>query len=312
MAKGDLFCIKTKNGYGLFQQIEEKFTSNFNFHLIYYTQIADCAIENINLALNGDYYYHRMFFDGFDLEKIKENRNIEFTAKSDCLNYVGCRNCFLTYLGNFPLPKNSQLPRYTRNLDISYFTGKHSWFISDEVNHDLIRKDNGNPYHFKTLIPEIEKLPRFSSIPPETLLKYFDNGYRPEQDDIWVEKHIEEFYLENPHMRPTDIKYEEVRLPLPVDNLRNCLENPENETEYLKFCDRLEEALKKFINSLDENKKSVQKPLIMLIKELNRIEKETELIGSMESEEIYGYIVKILRSLKKARLIETLEAYREW
>jgi NifB/MoaA-like Fe-S oxidoreductase len=123
---------------------------------------------------------------------------------------------------------------------------------------------------------------------------------------------MEKYYQENPQMRPCKKKYEDIKFPLPTESWGDMLEKSEDNTEYLAFCDKAEAALKAFIGAIDENRKAVQKSLAVLMKELNKIEAETGSIGILEAEGLYDYIAKILRTLKKPRLIESMANMREW
>lgn len=321
VSKGSLFCIKTENGYGLFQEYDS-YPNNYDlFCIIYRTILNELSNAEIKKALAKDYYYERigLFMDfcirDFDIRKIIENQGVEFGPEDFGLdkddNYFG--NSYITYLGNYELPKNARIPRYTRKSEFSYITGKHCWYIHDDKLHEYVKKDNGKFKIYKTLTPEIAEYPLYLGTYPRYLVEQYNANYtQTSHDDKEVERFLEKYYLEHPDMRPSNEKFDDVKFPLPTDNLRNMLDKSDDSTNYLLFCDRLENALREFISSIDSNMRAVKEPLKVLLKELNIIEKETELIGSLEAEELYEYIVRILKSLKKPSLIEFIEDMREW
>ena len=318
MKKTELFCIKTDAGYGLFQKYKS-YSEHSPFYLIYYNQVKDLSEKAIDGAMAGEYYYERFAFDcwvvGFDERKLIQNKGIEFHSSDFNIkdNDFSYGDTYLTYLGDYPLPKAVEIPRYTRQLDFSYYTGEHGWVVHDELNRNRVRQENGKVKIYKSLIEEISYYPRLQDTPARELREHFNTNYRPEDfNDAWFAGFLENYYQEHPHMRPTDEKYEDVKLPLPTTSWRNILEDVQEEKAYLAFCDRVESALKAFLGELAVNQKTVNKPLMTLINQLNKIAVETELIGSLEAEELFGYLAKILMSLKKAQLIEKLENLREW
>ena len=324
MAKGDLFCIRTNNGYGLFQEYDCLSDSKFRdpFYIIYYTQIRHIADAEILSALNGEYYYSRIRLEepilsgGFILEKLLSNKNVEFSAEywgAEKDPYYG--DCYITYLGSFSIPTSAKIPNYSRLLNLSKFTGKHKWYIQNEKDSQLLRNDKDRLVTYKTLNTEISQYPRSLVIHPTEIVKRFDANYTQSNDDNWIDMEMEEFYQENPDMRPIKLKYEEVKFPLPTEEFRrlNKIEDEDNnQADYDRFCDKIEELCLTFLNGIDEDKKSTKKCLLALIKGLNILEEETGLLDTLEAELIYDYIVKVLKSLRKISLIEILEDKREW
>lgn len=321
MRKGDLFCIRTKIGYGLFQIIEKIPSVYHRFCIIFTKQIKNISIVEITKSMQQGFYYERInlgtcvSINNFDIYRIIENQGVEFGPKDFGLDiddfYFGYS--YITYLGNYEIPKSAKIPRYTRQLEFSYYTGKHCWYIHDDKLHEYVKKDNGKLKIYKTLTPEIAEYPLYFGTYPRDLVEQYNANYtQTSHDDKEVELFLEKYYLEHPDMRPSNEKFDDIKFPLPTDNLRNMLDKSDDNTDYLLFCDRLEKALLEFISSIESNKKAVKEPLKALIKELNKIEKETELIGSLEAEELYEYIVRILKSLKKPSLIEFIEDMREW
>lgn len=321
MSKGNLFCIKTKIGYGLFQEFDSYPNQFHPFFLVYCNQLTEIDSKQIEKTLQGEFYYERINFgmgarfDKFDINRIIENQGVEFGPEDFGINiddfYFG--NSYIIYLGNYELPKNARIPRYTRQLEFSYYTGKHCWFIHDDKLHEYVKKENGKFKIYKTLTPEIAAYPLYFGTYPRDLVEQYNANYtQTSHDDKEVEQFLEEYYREHPDMRPSNEKFDDVKFPLPTDNLRNMLDKSDDNTNYLLFCDRLEKTLMEFISTIESNKRAVKEPLKALLKELNNIEKETELIGSLEAEELYEYIVRILKSLKKPNLIEFIEEVREW
>lgn len=315
MVKKDLYYIRTNTGYGLFQEFDSTSYIWGSVYIVYYTQIKHLSEDEILCAMKGERYYVRLIFEsilgvGFFIEQLKSKRYVEFGPKGKLLsdNDPYFRHCRIAYLGEYNVPNGAKMPRYSRNLELSYYPGKWKWYIHDEVEKAVVTKGNGRPLCYNRLTPDIASYMDYLGIYPRELLERFNADYRLEQDDKWVELKLEKFYAENPRMRPTDEIYDDIKYPYPTDNLRQI----NQDAEYREFCGQIDTALDEFIRELDLNNRAVRAPLIKLIKALSRVEKETGLIGSLEAEKIYEYIVRILRALKKARLIELLEAMRDW
>jgi hypothetical protein len=346
--KDSLYAIKTKMGYGLFQRYKKRdYAGATPYFIIYCEQIQTLSIEDIARALSGEYYlqgfnpiiYGEQTFkelsDGGQeicghvafncLDTVKQSADevsldtldFDFYVESSDsylrFNHNEIADCYLTYLGEYSFPSTAKLPDYTKILHFSYYTGKHCWIVVDESTGSRLCDAKGKAITYKKIISGIESYPRYGVISPGKLLERFNSGYYPEKDnDKAFEVFLEQYYNEHPHMRPTKERYEDVKVPLPTVNWRKMLESPQDEARYLAFCDRIDEALNTFISAIDGNRKAVRTPLITLIKRLNLTERETGQIGSLEVEDLFGYIAKILQSLKKARLIETMENLRKW
>ncbi len=138
----------------------------------------------------------------------------------------------------------------------------------------------------------------------ESLQNRFDADYRSDFGD----KVPEEYYPQDADESPAKAKYEDVKFPLPTRALRVGIDD--EDIGYLKFCDQVEEALICFIESLDDNRSNVQKPLTKLINELNSIGKVTDLMGAKEVRELYSYIAEILNALGNPQLIKSLDSLR--
>lgn len=320
--KGDLFCIRTDKGYGLFQECGTYREVYGPFYCVYYTQIPSLSL--IDEALRGKYYYQRINLNESGGHWVRDlykqrlicNKGKELSLDEMCkendgnINCPYYKNCYMTYLGNYDLPSDAEIPRYTRQIYEEPLAGKYSWHICDEAESKAICNEKGKIIFYKKLNEETKNYPDRPTMFPYELLLRFNKEYRNEDGDLWAERAIEEFFEENPQYRPSDEKYDDIKYPLPTDELRAISE--QYDSQYAEFCDRVEKALLMFIAATDENRKAVKAPLISLLKELNAIDKDMQLFGSIESEEIYTYLVRILRSLKKVRLIDTLEGYREW
>lgn len=313
----NLFSIKTKNGYGLFQEYDSVYNifGWGGFYIIYYAQVKSQEVEDILKAMQSEYYYARIGFDIWDKSFSKEvflnNIGKEITNTylgiEDKDPYYG--NCKITYLGKFPIPSTAKIPRFSRELNMSKLSGTYKWLIYDEEKKEYIQKNN-KILSLKKLNEETSLYPDYYVISPLELLERFNNNYNNTKGDFWVEKFFEEFYRENPHLRPINAKYDDIKYPLPTAEWLAALEQKDN--DYIQFCNKIESALNAFISKIDENHKAVQKPLLELISTLNSINKGTQLIGTLEAETLYLYIVKILKTLKKTNLIDLLENNRLW
>lgn len=323
MAKKDLYCIKTNKGYGLFQEYDS-YPTMFNdnmFYVVYYSQVNTLSDIEIKQAMQGEYYYLRIRFDGwtkgFPQNILLSNPNVEYSARDFGIKeedpYFG--KCSVTYLGQYDLPSNVKLPKYSRKLVLSKLTGQYKWLIHNEVKNCLESNERGKYISYKKLNEEIKSYPRYFGVSLMELRKRFNADYRQNEDDKWVERYFEEFYQEYPEYRPSKLKYEEVKYPLPVNELRELSKDIEEEKErkeYERFCDKIEELCLAFLDGIDQDKKAVRKWLKALIDGLNSLNKETGLIDTLEAEIIYEYVSNILKSLKKISLLEYLEEKRDW
>ncbi|MDE6029542.1 MAG: hypothetical protein K2F90_04400 [Clostridiales bacterium] len=310
--KGDLFCIRTNKGYGLFQECGTYIEVYGPFYCVYYTQIPSLSL--IDEALRGKYYYQRIEIDEFGgrwtnnffKRTLMENKGNEISlydvgiASEYHISEYYYKNCYMTYLGNYSLPSDAEIPRYTRQIYEQPLAGKYSWHVVDEAESKAICNEKGKIIFYKKLNEETKNYPNRSTMFPSGLLLRFNQEYRNEDGDLWAERQIEEFFEKNPQYRPSNEKYDDIKYPLPTDELRATSE--QYDSQYAEFCDRVEKALLKFIAAIDENRKAVKAPLLSLLKELNAIDKDMQLFGSIESEEIYTYLVRILRALKKSAL----------
>ncbi|MDR2267208.1 MAG: hypothetical protein LBE09_06470 [Christensenellaceae bacterium] len=307
-----LYAIKTDSGYGLFQYFRKTVMSNRPFYLIYNNQIP--SFEKIADALSGDYYYLRLIDDLLPIVKDMDNSSSEkqVTYSLSGMTYYDAdyRNCHVAYLGEYELPPNAILPRYSRYLELNFITGKHSWSKVDEYDPGAYHV-GGKSY--KTITPEIEDYPCFYGESPTELLKFFNLKLTIKDfNDAYVDGLVEERYLQQPYLRPSKEAYDDIKRPLPTDGWRRMLENPDAESEYLEFCDKIEGSLDEFLESIDNNRRSAKAPLVILIRALNKIANDTGLIGTLERETLYDYIVRVLKSLKKPTLIDTIDELRDW
>jgi hypothetical protein len=346
-----LFAIRTNSGYGLFQKYLKTSAHGNYFYIIYCKQIRSICASEIKAAMNSDFYYERigMTLKWDDIvEELMRNKGVEIslTENFDELVYSeyhkkniylyrnDFEDCYITYLGDFPTPDNAQLPKFSRMATGDLYSKYHDWVLCDEkikdekeynyasftfeelkevINKKLIEYD-AKPKEkmkiYKFITPEIVSYPRYGVTSPKRLLKHFNADYRTEYyNDEYLDKLREERYQEEPYLRPCKEKYEDVKYPLPTENWRKF---EDIDDEYIAFCDKVEEAIKAFIAAIDENKKAVSKPLNALLTELNKINSEVYGIDTLEAEELYDYIAKILRALKKPQMIDNIENMREW
>jgi hypothetical protein len=318
MNRTSLFAIKTNFGYGLFQCYEKTAIKIMQpYYLIYDKQIPSLSDEEILVALKDSYYYQRIQDQLFryvkDKDILSNDKRVVCSLQDLEPKLFACyENCHVAYIGEYGLPRDAVLPQFSRKLDINYFTGKYSWIIVDESNF-YNDAHKSKPMSYKALNIAIAYFPDYYGIYPTELLRRLNCRFRLNDfNDEYALSRLEEYYTNNPHMRPVKEKYDDIKYSLPTDSWRKMLDDPENENEYLFFCDKTEQALKEFIASIDENRKVVKKPLVVLIKTLNKIETETGQIGTLEAEGLYDYIAKVLQSLKKPQLIETVESLSEW
>jgi hypothetical protein len=309
-----LYAIKTDSGYGLFQYFQKSaIASMIPFYIIYYNQIP--SFDKIADALSGDYYYLRLRDDLFplvkDMDSASSEKRLTYALEDldrNCLR-TNHRNCHVAYLGEYELPPNAILPRYSRCEIINFITGKHLWRIIDEYDtHGGSRSGK----FYKTITPEIEDYPCFYPEAPTRLLKFFNFKLTIEDlNDGCVDELIDERYLRHNFLRLSKEEYDGIKRPLPTEDWCYMLENPDVEIEYLEFCDKIDEALNKFLESIDNNQPA-KTPLVILIKALNKIADDTGLIGPLEREELYDYIDGVLELLREPTLIDIVDKLRDW
>lgn len=302
-----VFAIKTEKGYGIFQKIGKTNIDYMQpFFAVYYNTVKTINNDSLQKALSGDYYISRIGLDtwngGFDENKMLKHKKHWFLAKN--AHYYGGSK--VAYLGEFEC--NAVLPKLTRSFEPLYYSEKYNWVVHDEESETGVL--SGKKYVFNKLNEDIEHYPNFYAITPKELLDHFDNNFRHENfNDDWAMNQLEKYYKENPYMRPSGKKLEDVVKEIPTKHWK---ENNKNDDKYLKFCDSVEQQLNMFTNGIIAKKQTVLKMLKTLITALNKIEKETGYFGTMESENTFAYIAKVLNSTKNTKLIETLNSTRKW
>jgi hypothetical protein len=310
-----LYALRTDHGYGLLHWFEHDAIGSA--YLMYYTQIPELSEREINSALAGDYYYQRICDMIIRLqyhmnETLKKNQGVEFDLEKldnrGIISTSDYANCFMTYLGEYELPSNATHPEFLKRVSLYYYTGKYEWLICDRIK-DRDISVNGKVISFKKITPEIAEYPDYGFSPITEILYRFNIKFRlSDFNDQYAEALLEERYQEEPYLRPTKEKYDDVKRPFPTVRWR---EFEDIDDDYLKFCDAVECALDEFITSIDANRKAVSKPLCALLTKLNKIS-AVHPIDSLEQEELYDYIVKILQTLRKAQLIDRIDNIREW
>jgi hypothetical protein len=246
------------------------------------------------------------------LKTLKENKGVEYDIfkldKSED-HFKKCYiNCFLTYLGEYRLPPDARRPPYFKRMVLYYYTGKHEWAIFDSIEEREVY-DGKKPKLYKKVTPEIASYPGYGLEDLSEMLRRFNVNFTlSDFNDEYAEYLIEKRYQKEPNLRPSKEKYDDVKKPFPTVRWR---EFEDVDDDYLKFCDAVECALEEFITSIDANRKAVSKPLCALLTKLNKIS-VVHPIDSLEQEELYDYIVKILQTLRKAQLIDRIDNIREW
>lgn len=186
MVKTDLYAIKTKQGYGFFQEYKANFLSESiePFTIIYCKQAE--SINEVKKVFKGDYYFLQLI----RLEKVNK-RPYETT----CLG-----ECEITYLGNFTVPKNIILPKRARLLNSdSRMSMQYEWAILDLTGASYFVKNTGeaNTYKrpggrlaYKKLVPEIVDYPIFGYQTFGDLLEKFNSNFHPKDynDEFVIER----------------------------------------------------------------------------------------------------------------------------
>jgi len=309
--KPTLYAVKMNNGYCFFQYAGEVIVTKVNgriqthkYYIVYETVLDILPRNPKNLSSSKYFYVKECLFNPDSLKDITELKML--TSIKNQSGEWEPRKVPLFNLGCYKLPKTITPPRFSRHYDWNLYTNK-------------IKLEKFDCYQGKLFIfSEKEESEEYLKLSPyagelRIWLEHLEKGFTLKDWNLdRIKEKAEKYYNENPHMRPTDEKYDDVKQNYPVKEWREPLESNEETKEYLEFCDRVESALKNFTNALDINSKQVQKPLVNLVKELNKISDETGFIGTLEREDLSDYIAKILASLKKSILIETLDRSREW
>ena len=238
MAKKDLFSLRTDRGYGLFQEYDSyPNTFNYTFYIVYYTQIKTLSDKEIEEAMQGEYYYSRIGLNilgrGFPEEILIKNPMIEFCAKDFGIKEYdpSYGKCMVTYLGQYELPLDVKVPEYSRELEMSYFTGNFKWYIHNERKNQFEKNDKNKIISYKRLNDEIKLYPRKSVTSLMGLFKRFNMDFRISDDDKLVENAMEERYQIYPDLRPTKLKFNDVKFPLPTEELREMSKDIDEEKE---------------------------------------------------------------------------------
>ncbi len=178
--KYSLFAIKLNEGYGLFQEyIEQEYSTP---HIIYRKTINHFSKDEIEKALQGDYYYQKVGFGLWAISKIlKKNKNKELNCgkihpNGDFIETFEDIN--MIYLGDFNIPKQVEPIKFYRRL--GYINKKqHSWVLIDAKTESTI-KSKGKTLIYTELNPEIEKYPAYNYVTLSKLKNYFEIEFKPE------------------------------------------------------------------------------------------------------------------------------------
>lgn len=173
--KTNFYAMKTKQGYGFFQEYEADFLPERiePFTIIYCRQVE--SINEVKKVFEGNYYFLQLIH----LEKI-----IKKPYEATCLG-----ECEITYLGNFTVPKNIILPKRARLLNSnSKISMQYEWAIMDLTGESYFVKNTGeaNTYKrpdgrlaYKKLVPEIVDYPIFGFKTFNNLLEKFNSDFHP-------------------------------------------------------------------------------------------------------------------------------------
>ena len=308
---GVLFAVKLSNGYALFQDCGEieincanTRSERFHYVIMYNRTFAELPTDYFVLRDEKYFFVPSMRYKNVCEEIVRTGKlNIEepiMVSETEWVNQIVEAYC----LGEQLLPNDIAPQRYGRDFDWSPYSNEIHMYLHDKFCWELFEVK--------------QETPEYLAFSPDTgsiiyWLRHLQKGLvLADWNLALIRDRAETYYQKNPYMRPCKKKYDDIKYPLPTDNWRKMLESPENEAEYLIFCDKVENALKTFVVALDGNRKAAQKLLIVLLKELNKIELETHGFGTLEADDLFGYIAKILQSLKKPKLIEKIEELREW
>ncbi|MDR3293299.1 MAG: hypothetical protein LBT20_04250 [Clostridiales bacterium] len=324
MDKFSLFAIKTQKGFGLYQRFKKN-SENRGFtphYIVYKTQIDNLNDESIAIGMSGQYYYERINEEhaingiGYFIDVLMKNPIHEFSmeeleqeitnAKFPLNNF---KDCYVTYLGDYSTPDTVEYPKYEREYSCSVYSGKFVWYVKH--THGWYLRNGNKTVKYSKLPTEIAHYPLPFLTSLKELRENFDKGFSPEDiNDDYVISLMEQYYQENPKMRPQKVNYDEVKNERPTIEWRKTACSEEKiDTEYLAFIEAVDSALKDFTDYIDLGNKAIKGVLVALIRKLNNLQ---ESIGSLEAEELFDYIARILQSQKKVRLIETIEELREW
>ena len=304
LGKGRLFAANAKNGYCFFQdtgkvvvRLESGKAEDVNY-IIYYERMFQEIPRKYNF-LEDEKYFYKNWGAPVGLKKLVGlNGEIpkEFSANSKIRVYD---------LGIQKLPCGIKAQRYFRSFEWNPHSDKTRMYLRDIFCGEL--------FEYKTETPEyLAFSPDFGGV--EATINDIDGGFVLEKWNLErMRLNAEEFYSKNPYFRPSEESYAELSAKLPSAFFRKIYEG---DAGNLKTVEIIDEALKTFAEKLVAEGKPTTVKASKLTKELvlalNKIDGETGFIESIEREELYGYIAKLLAKLKKHDAISVIDNYREW
>lgn len=201
----DLYAMKTKQGYGVFQRYEAEFLYKGipPFSVVYRTQIE--SLKDLKKALKGDYYFAQLIH----FDRLSDKKGCE----------VIYSDCAITYLGKYPQQSRIVMPQRARLLNTdSRISMQYEWAIMDLTGKSYFVKNTGeaNTYKrpggrlaYKKLVPEIVDYPIFGVVPFSCLLEKFNSDFHPrDYNDEFVIERKKQFRKEVTKEQIEEIKQE--------------------------------------------------------------------------------------------------------
>ena len=312
---GHLFAAQLSGGYCLFQYagyvsiyLENGKTEVFHY-TIFYERIFQEIPQNFDFLQGEKFFYKSSYFSIKIFEYLKgingkfPEETFAYPRKT-ILNDINEDRRYYD-LGIQKLPTTLAPQRYFRGFEWNCYSNKIRLYFWDKYCGELLECKQETP-EYLSYSPEDGGL--------EATLKTMEQGFTLESwNTECMRQWAEQYYAEHPYSRPTNETYDELKINLPTVSLREMYHD---DTEKLQAISQIETALVAFADRLvDEGKptsgkaKKLTKELVLT---LNKIDNEAEFIETMEREELYEYIAKLLAKLKKPEAIELIDEYREW
>lgn len=299
LSKGRLFSVKVKDGYCFFQEAGSVFAKlkNGTTRSFYYVIFYECLRNEIPRKfdfLTNEKYFYRTSISKKEIEALKNANGKKMIW-----------NRYFFDLGLQKLPLDLKPQRYFRSYDWNPHSNKIHQYLTDVFCAEL--------FEYKE---ETEEYLTYSSEFPglNATINDLENGFQLEKWNLEVMKeNAEKYYLEHPYDRPTEASYEELKLKIPTIMFKQMYAGNESKLEVVE---KIEQELIAYSNELVQDGKPTMSKAKNLTKEiiltLNQINLETDFIETVEREELYAYIAKLLAKLKKVSVIEIIDEYREW
>jgi len=329
--KKELYAIKTNKGYGLFQKYDTQPNGKACYFIVYHQQITD--LKNIDVALKGEYFFELIE----NSDKLPKKKGVATVVDNDeefiqAMKREGIyfkprtEYSEVTFLGKYKILQNISLPKYTRCLDMPTLkTWKYTWVIFNIYGNQARYDDNHT--NMKYIVKNPDKILIYKTLPPDSLefpiltvvglpfwvlRKRFNEGYHPKnENDESIAEEKRRYFESDSIVNEKGYSFNGLKETLPTTEWKESMDDDE---EYLEFCDKVENALKEYLETISVDTKDsgrCGKATMALVKKLNKIDADYG-IDTMEREDLCEYLENISETLKFPGIMTLVNNNREW